>query len=58
VVGFGKYLSPRFYVGYGVALVGGSSVITLKYLLTRVFDVEVESSTIETKGSVNWRKEK
>jgi translocation and assembly module TamB len=58
VVGFGKYLSPRFYVGYGVALVGGSSVITLKYLLTRGFDVEVESSTIETKGSVNWRKEK
>ena len=58
VVGFGKYLSPRFYVGYGVALVGGSSVITLKYLLTRGFDVEVESSTIETRGSVNWRKEK
>ncbi len=58
VVGFGKYLSPRFYVGYGVALVGGSSVITLKYLLTRGFDVEVESSTIETKGSINWRKEK
>lgn len=58
VVGFGKYLSPRFYVGYGVALVGGSSVITLKYLLTRGFDIEVESSTIETKGSINWRKEK
>ncbi|HEY0334865.1 MAG TPA: translocation/assembly module TamB domain-containing protein [Stenotrophomonas sp.] len=58
VVGFGKYLSPRLYVGYGVALVGGSSVITLKYLLTRGFDVEVESSTIETRGSVNWRREK
>lgn len=58
VVGFGKYLSPRLYVGYGVALVSGSSVITLKYLLTRGFDVEVESSTIETRGSINWRKEK
>ncbi|HYG06362.1 MAG TPA: translocation/assembly module TamB domain-containing protein [Stenotrophomonas sp.] len=58
VVGFGKYLSPRFYVGYGVALVSGSSVITLKYLLTRGFDVEVQSSTIETRGSINWRKEK
>ena len=58
VVGFGKYLSPRLYVGYGVALVSGSSVITLKYLLSRGFDVEIESSTIETRGSVNWRREK
>ncbi|MEQ4575143.1 MAG: translocation/assembly module TamB domain-containing protein [Gammaproteobacteria bacterium] len=58
VLGFGKYLSPRLYVGYGVSMVGSGSVLTLKYLLTRGFDVEVESSTVETKGSLNWRKEK
>ncbi|MEE7565585.1 translocation/assembly module TamB, partial [Xanthomonas sp. Kuri4-3] len=58
VIGFGKYLSPKLYVGYGVSMVGSGSVLTLKYLLSRGFDVEVESSTVETKGSVNWRKEK
>ncbi|MFT4246718.1 MAG: translocation/assembly module TamB domain-containing protein [Pseudomonas sp.] len=58
VLGFGKYLSPKLYVGYGVSMVGSGSVLTLKYLLSRGFDVEVESSTVETKGSVNWRKEK
>lgn len=50
VVGFGKYLSPKLYVGYGVSMVGGGSVLTLKYLLSRGFDIEAESSTIETKG--------
>ncbi|MFA0924857.1 translocation/assembly module TamB domain-containing protein [Xanthomonas fragariae] len=58
VVGFGKYLSPKLYVGYGVSMVGSGSVLTLKYLLSRGFDVEAESSTVETKGSVNWRREK
>lgn len=38
-------------------MVGSGSVLTLKYLLSRGFDLEVESSTVETKGSVNWRKE-
>lgn len=58
VVGFGKYLSPKLYVGYGVSMVGSGSVLTLKYLLSRGFDIEAESSTVETKGSVNWRREK
>jgi len=30
----------------------------VKYLLRKGFDVEIESSTIETRGSINWRKEK
>jgi Uncharacterized protein conserved in bacteria len=58
VVGVGKYLSPRLYVGYGVSLIGAGSVLTLKYLLRRGFDVELESSTVENRGSVNWRREK
>ena len=56
VIGVGKYISPKLYVGYGVSLVGAGSVITLKYLLRRGFDVEVESSTVENRGSINWRR--
>ena len=58
VICVGKYISPKLYVGYGVSLVGSGSVLTLKYLLRRGFDVEVESSTVENRGSLNWRKEK
>ncbi|KQY55188.1 pathogenicity protein [Lysobacter sp. Root494] len=58
VFGVGKYLSPRLYVGYGVSLLGTGQVLTLKYLLRKGFDVEIESSTIENRASVNWRKEK
>lgn len=58
VVGFGKYLSPRLYVSYGVSLLGTGQVITLKYLLRKGFDIEIESSTVESRGSVNWRKER
>ncbi|KRG44583.1 pathogenicity protein [Stenotrophomonas pictorum JCM 9942] len=58
VIGVGKYITPKLYIGYGVSLVGSGSVLTLKYLLRRGFDVEIESSTVENRGSVNWRKEK
>ncbi len=58
VVGFGKYISPRLYVSYGVSLLGTGQVITLKYLLRKGFDIEIESSTVENRGSVNWRKER
>ena len=58
VVGFGKYITPKLYVSYGVSLIGSGQVLTLKYLLRKGFDIEVESSTVENRGSVNWRKEK
>jgi translocation and assembly module TamB len=58
VFGVGKYLSPKLYVSYGVSMVGSGSALTLKYLLRKGFDAELESSTVETRGSVNWRKEK
>ena len=58
VFGVGKYLSPKLYVGYGVSLLGTGQVLTLKYLLRAGFDIEIESSTIENRGSINWRKEK
>ncbi|MFP5374350.1 MAG: translocation/assembly module TamB domain-containing protein, partial [Gammaproteobacteria bacterium] len=58
VFGVGKYLSPRLYVGYGVSLLGTGQVLTLKYLLRRGFDIEIESSTIENRASLNWRIER
>jgi translocation and assembly module TamB len=58
VVSAGKYLSPRLYVSYGVALLGTGQVLTLKYLLRKGFDIEVESSTAENKASINVRRER
>ena len=57
VIGVGKQLSPRLYVGFGVSLLGTGQVLTLRYLLARGFDLEIESSTLENRGSVNWRRE-
>ena len=58
VFGVGKFLSPRLYVGYGVSMIGNGQVITLKYLLRRGFDIEIESSTVENRASINWRRER
>lgn len=58
VLGIGKYLSPKLYVSYGVSLLGTGQVVTLKYLLRKGFDIQIESSTIENRASVNWRTEK
>lgn len=58
VFGVGKYLSPRLYVGYGVSLLGTGQVVMLKYLLRKGFDIQIESSSIENRGSINYRKER
>ena len=58
VLSVGKYLSPKLYVGYGVSLLGTGQVMMLKYLLRKGFDIQVESSTVENRASINWRKEK
>jgi translocation and assembly module TamB len=58
VLGVGKFLSPKLYVGYGVSLLGTGQALTLKYLLRKGFDIEIESSTVENRASANWRKEK
>ncbi len=54
----GKYLSPRLYVAYGVALFGEGQVFSIKYLLTEHWDLQVEASQRETRGSVNYRLER
>ena len=55
VLSIGKYLSPKLYVGYGVSLLGTGQVLMLKYLLRKGFDIQIESSTVENRASVNWR---
>src|SRR5690606_41820650 len=57
VLGLGKQISPRPYVGFGVSLLGTGQVLTLKYLLDRGFDIEIESSSVANRGSTNWRQE-
>ena len=57
LIGVGKQLSPRLYVGFGVSLLGTGQVLTLRYLLGLGFDAEIESSTLENRGSLNWRRE-
>lgn len=58
VLGIGKYLSPRLYVSYGVALLGTGQVVTLKYLLKKGFDIQIESSSVQNRASINWRMER
>ncbi len=53
----GKYVMPRLFISYGVSLVGTGQVITLKYLLTRGFDISIESGN-ESAASLNWRTER
>jgi translocation and assembly module TamB len=53
----GKYLSPKLYVSYGVALFGTGQVVTFKYLLSRVWSVQIDSGT-ENRAAVNYRLER
>jgi len=41
-----------------VSLLGTGEVLTLKYLLRKGVDIEIESSTVENRASLNLRKEK
>jgi translocation and assembly module TamB len=53
----GKYLSPRLHIGYGIALFGTGQVLSLKYLLTERFDIELESGD-ESRAAINYRIER
>ena len=53
----GKYVSPRLFLSYGVSLIGSGQVVTLKYLLTRGFDISIEQGN-ESAASLNWRRER
>ena len=53
----GKYLSPKLYVSYGMALFGPGQVVTFKYLLNRIWSLQIDSGT-ENRAAINYRLER
>lgn len=54
----GKFLSPRLYVSYGVALFGEGQVFSIKYLLNELWDLQFDASERENRASLNYRLER
>ena len=54
----GKYLSPRLYLSYGVGLFTPGEVVTLRYRLTRLFNVEIQNGTLSSRAGINYKVEK
>lgn len=56
----GKQLSPKFFVSYGVSLLGIGQIITLKYLLKKGLDITIETEQSDKReqssAAINWRK--
>jgi len=53
----GKYLSPRFFVGYGTSLLDATQLVILRFQFSEHIDIEGISGT-EQKISVSWRTER
>ena len=54
----GKYLSPRLYLSYGVGLFTPGEVVTLRYRLSRLFNVEIQNGTLSSRAGINYKVEK
>ncbi|HWS25356.1 MAG TPA: translocation/assembly module TamB domain-containing protein [Xanthomonadales bacterium] len=53
----GKYISPRFFVGYGSSLLEATQLVILRFRWTENIEMELVSGD-EQKGSVSWRTER
>ena len=53
----GKYLSPRFFIGYGTSLLDATQLVILRYRLTEHIELEGISGA-EQKASASWRTER
>lgn len=53
----GKYISPRFFVGYGSSLLEATQLVILRYRWTENIEMELISGQ-EQKASVSWRTER
>lgn len=53
----GKYVSPRFFVGYGSSLLEATQLVILRFRWTENIEMELISGD-EQKGSVSWRTER
>ena len=54
---FGRYLTPRLYVGYGIGLISGGEVFSVRYRINRSFDIEGTSGA-ENRAALNYRIER
>ena len=54
----GKYLSPKLYISYGVGIFTPGEVITLRYKLSRMWELEAQNATTENRAGLNYRLEK
>jgi len=54
---FGRYLTPRLYVGYGIGLISGGEVFSVRFRINRLFDVEGTSGA-ENRAAINYRIER
>ncbi|HET8942357.1 MAG TPA: translocation/assembly module TamB domain-containing protein [Rudaea sp.] len=54
----GKYLSPRLYLSYGVGLFTPGEVVTLRYRLSRMFNIEILNGTLSSRAGINYKIEK
>ncbi len=54
----GKYLSPGFFVSYGVGLFQPGTVITLRYAISERWSLEAVDSPNEQRGGINFRIER
>jgi len=54
----GKYLSPRLYLSYGVGLFEPGEVITLRYRLSKRWNLEAMQATEFSRASLNYRLER
>jgi translocation and assembly module TamB len=53
----GKYISPRFFVGFGSSLLEATQLVILRYRWTENIELELVSGD-QQKGSVSWRTER
>ena len=54
----GKYLSPRLYLSYGIGLFEPGEVITLRYRLSKRWNLEAQQASEFSRASFNYRLEK
>lgn len=54
----GKYLSPRLYLSYGVGLFEPGEVVTLRYRLSKRWNIEAQQATEFSRASLNYRLER
>ena len=54
----GRYLSPRLYLSYGVGLFTPGEVVTLRYRLTRLLNIEIRNGTLSSRAGLDYRIEK